>query len=170
MAQCAYCGSGIIFGGTRQGNLRYCNADHANRGALLAFSHQLPDSAIQEQVLKVHQGRCPKCGGPGPVDVHMYYRVWSALVLTSWNNNQQISCRGCAVKTQLGSALFCLLLGWWGFPWGLVMAPVQIIRNLDGAANPPDPSRPSPKLERLLRVNIASQVAAANRPAAPAAR
>jgi len=166
MAACAYCGSGIIFGGTREGALRYCNARCASRGNLLALSHQLPDSLIQEHLLKVHQGRCPKCGGPGPVDVYMFYRVWSALVITSWNNFQQICCRGCAVKSQLGSTLYCLLLGWWGFPFGLVMTPVQIVRNLGAAVRSPDPSRPSEKLERLVRVNVAGQLAA-SRPAQP---
>jgi len=169
MAHCAYCGSGILFGGVRQGAVRYCNARCANRGNLLALSYQLPAGVIQEQIFKVHQGRCPKCGGPGPIDVHMHYRVWSAVILTHWNNLQQISCRGCAVKSQLGSTLYSLLLGWWGFPWGLVMTPVQIFRNLGAAMSSPDPSRPSDKLERLVRVNIAGQVAAANRPAAPAA-
>ena len=166
MARCAYCESVIIFGGARQGALRYCNARCAARGSLLNLSHQLPDSLIQEQLMKVHQGRCPKCGGPGPLEVHMSYRVWSALVITNWNNTQQISCRGCAVKNQLGSILYCFLLGWWGFPWGFVMTPVQIFRNLGAAMSSTDPLRPSDKLQRLVRVNIANQLAA-SRPAAP---
>jgi hypothetical protein len=96
----------------------------------------------------------------------MSYRVWSALVITNWNNTQQISCRGCAVKNQLGSILYCFLLGWWGFPWGFVMTPVQIFRNLGAAMSSTDPLRPSDKLQRLVRVNIANQLAA-SRPAAP---
>jgi hypothetical protein len=166
MAQCAYCGTGIIFGGKRQGNLRYCNALCAARANLLAFSHQVPDSVINEQLQKVHQGHCPKCGGPGPVEVHTSYRVWSAVILTNWNSYQQISCRSCALKRQLGSTAFCFFLGWWGFPWGLVMTPVQIVRNLSAAMSTPDTLRPSDKLERMIRINIASQIAA-NRAASP---
>jgi hypothetical protein len=99
----------------------------------------------------------------------MSYRVWSALVITNWSNLQQISCRRCAVKSQLGSALFCLVLGWWGFPWGLIMTPVQIFRNLGAAMDSPDLSQPSDRLERLVRVNIAGQLAA-SRPASPPAQ
>lgn len=164
MAQCAYCGTGILFGGRRQGDQRYCNALCAARANLLAFSRQVPESVINEQVQKVHQGRCPKCDGSGPVEVYMSYRVWSALILTRWSSQQQISCRGCAIKSQLGSTAFCLFLGWWGFPWGLILTPVQIVRNLSAAMRAPDPLRPSDKLERMIRIHIASQMAA-SRPA-----
>src|SRR5512140_3815075 len=125
MAKCDYCASTIIFGGKTDANGRFCNDKCRGRGALLAISRQLPATAIQEQVWKVHQGACPKCGGVGPVDVHVSHKVWSALVVTSWSSTPQISCRPCGQKSQLAGAGFSLFLGWWGFPWGLVMTPVQ---------------------------------------------
>lgn len=163
MSRCGYCGTGILFGGKRQGDQRYCNALCASRASLLAFSRQVPDSVIQEQVQRVHQGRCPKCSGSGPVEVYMSYRVWSAVVLTRWSSHQQISCRGCAINSQLISSAFCLFLGWWGFPWGLVMTPVQLVRNLSAMGSAPDASHPSDKLERMIRINIASQLAASRK-------
>jgi hypothetical protein len=47
-------------------------------------------------------------------------------------------------------------LGWWGFPWGLLLTPIQIGRNLYGIANPPDPSKPSAQFEKIVRMNIAA--------------
>ena len=44
----------------------------------------------------------------------------------------QISCRRCGLKSQAAGAAFPLVLGWWGFPWGLVVTPVQIGRNIGG--------------------------------------
>jgi hypothetical protein len=43
----------------------------------------------------------------------------------------------------------------------LVVTPIQIGRNLVGAASGPDPSQPSAKLDKAVRIRIASQAAAA---------
>jgi len=56
---------------------------------------------------------------------------------------------------------FSLVLGWWGFPWGFLATPIQIGRNLVGVARGPDPMQPSAKLEKAVRIRIASQAAAA---------
>ena len=159
MAKCDYCGTTIIFGGTREGELRFCNENCLNAGVVLAVSQQLPDDLIQKKVWEVHQGNCPRCEGRGPVDVHTSYRVYSALVYSSWSSRPHISCRSCGIKSQLGDVVFCLVLGWWGFPWGLIVTPIQVVRNLFGVARGPDPTKPSPQLEKLVRLGIASQVA-----------
>ena len=157
MAKCDYCGSTILFGGKQDANGRYCNAKCQGRGALLALSQQIPQATLQEQVWKVHQGLCPKCGGSGPVDVHVSHKVWSALYITKWSSTPTTSCRSCGIKSQLTGSAFSLFLGWWGFPWGLVLTPVQIGRNVFGIARPPDPSKPSAQLEKIVRMTIASQ-------------
>src|SRR5438477_6863991 len=143
MAKCSYVCTTIIFGGKREGELRFCNDKCKSAGILLIAPQQLPDSVIQSKVWKVHQGNCPRCNGPGPVDVHTSYQVWSALLLTSWKSRPQISCRSCGIRSQLGDAAFCLVLGWWGFPWGLILTPIQICRNLIGVVRGVDPVQPS---------------------------
>jgi hypothetical protein len=57
------------------------------------------------------------------------------------------------------SAAFSLVLGWWGLPWGLLLTPVQIGRNLIGIARPPEASKPSAQLEKIIRMNIAANMA-----------
>jgi hypothetical protein len=156
MIKCDYCGTSILFGGKRQGELRFCNATCARRGALLGVSRQLLQNVVDEAVIRVHQGLCPKCGGKGPVDVHVHHRVWSALVVTSWRSTPQISCRACGIQSQAEDALFCLALGWWGIPWGFIITPVQMIRNVVGMLRGPDPLKPSPRLETAVRMKIAS--------------
>src|SRR6516165_7060227 len=157
MTKCGYCETIIIFGGKREGSSRFCSDRCREAGVFLAISKQIPDSLVQEQVWKVHQGTCPKCGGSGPIDVHTSYRVWSALLLTNWSSTPQLSCRSCGLKTQLADTLFSLALGWWGFPWGVVITPIQVGRNLAKVARPPEPSRPSAQLEGLLRMILAKQ-------------
>ncbi len=158
MTKCGYCGSTIFMGGVRDGDQRYCNKECHRSGLIMRAAQQVPAELIDRQVEEVFRGNCPKCRGPGPVDVHKFHRVWSGLVLTSWNSWQQVSCRSCGVKSQLGGALFSAVLGWWGFPWGLVLTPVQITRNIVGMCKGPDPSRPSDALRKRVQVNLGLQL------------
>ncbi len=157
MARCDYCGSTIIFGGKRDVNGRFCNKKCQAHGGLLAISRQLPEATVQEQVWKAHEGLCPKCSGAGPVDLHVSHKVWSAVFFTSWSSTPEISCRSCGLKSQLTGTAFSAVLGWWGIPWGLVLTPIQIGRNLFGVARPPDPSKPSAQFEKIVRMNLAAE-------------
>jgi hypothetical protein len=158
MAQCNYCGTTIIFGGTRDGNFRFCNNKCHTNAYALRLAQNVPADVLDRQAEEVFRGNCPRCRGLGPIDVHKVHRVWSALVLTSWSSGQQVSCRSCATKSQLGALLFCLGLGWWGFPWGLILTPVQITRNIVGMCTRQNPSQPSPELRKLLQVALGMQL------------
>ena len=157
MASCAFCGETILFGGVTKGQLRFCNSTCQSKGSLATAAATVPDSAAQALAQQIHMGICPRCQGPGPVDVHSAHWVYSALAFSRWGTKQQVGCRPCAVKTQVGNLLFSSVLGWWGFPWGLVMTPVQVGRTLMAIISPPDPSQPSPKLVQIARIQLASQ-------------
>jgi hypothetical protein len=161
MAKCANCNKWIIAGGKRDGDLRFCDAKCQEQGALTAVASVVPDQVVNEQAWKIHQGACPKCGGRGPIDVHTSYRVWSALVMTNWSSRPHVVCRSCGTKARMSDAARSLAFGWWGFPWGLIMTPVQVCRNLKGDAQ--DPAVPSLQLQKLVRLNLASQALAAGR-------
>ena len=169
MAKCTYCSSTILFGGKRDANGRFCNQKCQGRGALLALSQQIPESVVKDQVWKIHQGLCPKCSGSGPVDVHTSHRVWSAVFLTSWSSAPELSCRKCGMKSQAIGAAFSLALGWWGFPWGFIVTPIQIVKNGVAMARPPEALNPSPLLERVVRMNMAAQAVRQNSAQAPPA-
>ncbi len=158
MAQCGYCGTTIVFGGVRDGAQRFCNDKCHQNASLMSLAGQVPANLVEQQIQEVHEGSCPKCRGRGPVDVYRTYRVWSAFVLTSWSATPQLCCRSCARRSQLGGVLFCLVLGWWGIPWGLILTPIQIIRNIAGMCTGPDPRRPSAELEKFVKVTLAAQI------------
>ena len=160
MAACAACNTTILFGGVREGNDRYCNADCHSRGYLLTIARQIPQDVIREHTNAVYRGMCPVCHGPGPVEVHRSYRIWSALILTSWRTVPRISCRRCALKAQAGGATLSLLFGWWGFPWGFIMTPIQIGRNVAAMfRNSSEQNAPSAELEQAIGMTLASQFA-----------
>jgi hypothetical protein len=60
-------------------------------------------------------------------------------------------------QSQLGNLAFSAGLGWWGFPWGFLFTPVQIVRNIKAMVSPPDPAEPSAKLIQVARVQLASR-------------
>ena len=121
---------------------------------MIVYINCISPEFLEEQVIAVHQGICPNCSGSGLVDVHTSYRIWSALVLTSWASRPHICCIKCGRMKQIKDAIFSLLLSWWGFSWGLIVTPIQIIRNLVGMVKQPDSSQPSRKLRRLVLINI----------------
>ncbi len=159
MPACDFCGTRILFGGVSQGNLRYCNSICARDGAVAQATLTVPEAELERQVRELHQGPCPKCGGPGPVDVHTSHRVYSALAFTRWSSHPEVSCQSCGRMRQLKHAVFSFFLGWWGFPHGLIITPVQVTRNLAGliGMGAPDPGVPSPALHKAVRLSMAAR-------------
>lgn len=159
MASCSYCDSFILFGGRTDQTGRYCNEQCQQAGNLLALSQRVSPAKIGQLISEIHQGHCPRCGGRGPVDVHKAHKVWSMLILTSWSSSPELSCKSCAVKRQIGATLFSSVVGWWGFPWGIIMTPVQVVRNIVEMAAGPNPNQPSPLLERIARIQAGIHLA-----------
>ncbi len=119
----------------------------------------IPDSEVTREVIRIHQGNCPRCGRKGPVDVHESHYIWSALLMTSWNTRQHVVCASCGKKENIKGFFISLFAGWWGFPWGLVMTPVMITKNLWSLFSHQDVLHPSSKLVKLVRQNMALNLA-----------
>lgn len=152
--KCKQCGTFFFLGGIRRGEQRFCNHRCDRFNYELTRSEAIPTEVVDDQVRRVHEGPCPRCQGPGPVDIFSSYRVWSVLLVTSWSRRCHICCRSCAVKSQLGDTLFATILGWWSL-WGIVATPLQIGKNIVALLHPPDPSRPSEALRKQVRITLA---------------
>jgi len=148
----------MLFGGRTDQTGRYCNQRCKQAGNLLALSRHVPDAQIGRMVTEIHQGKCPKCNGAGPVDVHKAYRIWSAILLTSWSTSPALSCKSCAIKRQLGSIAFSGVFGWWGFPWGIGGTPLQIGRNIIDMVSGPQPDKPSAMLHKIARLQAGANL------------
>ena len=164
MPTCDYCGTWILFGGSRDGDLRFCNDACQEAGLEARVAERLPAEILEAEVAKAHASQCPQCGGPGPIDVRTSYRVFSALAFTRWSSRVNIACLSCGRKAKIADTFFCLFLGWWGFPWGLVMTPLQLGRNLWGLTKG-DSGGPSETFRKFIGTNVAAYVLASNREA-----
>ncbi len=159
MARCYYCKSIIFIGGKKQSNLRYCGNSCFLKGQYLLLTEKLPNKVINDQVNAVHQGACPKCNKKsGPVDIHTSYTIWSFILISNLKNDAQVCCKSCGVKAQLAGTVSSFLLGWWSVPLGIVMTPVQTVRNLIALIISPNPFKPSKKLEKLIRFNLGQEL------------
>jgi len=151
MANCASCGKMIESGGIRLGDRLFCDGTCLDKARMVEGAMPTSGRGVANSARQIHSGPCPICQGPGPVDVHDTYWVWSAVVFTRWGTRQQVSCRRCALKSQVGGIAQSAVLGWWGFPWGLVLTPVQIVRNVIAIFTPPRPDEPSARLRAIAR-------------------
>ena len=158
MASCATCNQLILFGGKKWEGKRYCNAECLEKAQLLSASTRLDPLLVAAMVRELHQGRCPECKGKGPVDIYESHLVWSAVVMTQWKSSRHLCCRGCARVHQGIAAGMSALVGWWGIPYGLVMTPIQLARNLGAFIRSPDPNDPSPELVEAAKVELISRM------------
>lgn len=93
MSKSAYCGQKILFGGISSGDMVLCGEECRRNQSLTHFAGQIGDDAFNWHVRETHQGACPQCDGPGPVDMHQSYIVYSVLVLTTWMTRIHICCQ-----------------------------------------------------------------------------
>lgn len=156
MGSCSVCGNTIVFGGLREGRHRFCGDPCRRSGEILVATESVPIEEAEDRAGRMQEGPCPRCGGPGPIDVLASHWVWSAVFLTRWWSRPELRCASCVRKERGLAVGFSLLLGWWGIPWGPIMTVVQVAKNLGGLLGGPIPGRPSADLVRLARMQIAA--------------
>lgn len=157
MGDCNSCGKFVLFGGRKVDGYRYCGSDCARSHSLLRAAERVPHSTLQQYVEQWRNGPCPRCKRQvAPVDVHSWHRVHSFILMTQWSTRRSVCCRKCGRRDQILGTVYSATLGWWGFPWGLLVTPVQIARNV-AAIFRRDPVRPTAEFERIVRLKLAER-------------
>jgi hypothetical protein len=159
MGRCAHCNKFII-GGKKQGALRYCNDACYQQGFLAVVADQQAPGVVAARLEQYRQQACPICGGEGPIDVYTSHTAWSALVLTSWKSKPRLSCVECGRSEIRKAMAFTVICGWWGFPFGLVVTPWQLMNNVKALKKARDPSQSSSELQQLVKLEVASALQA----------
>jgi hypothetical protein len=154
---CANCGTTILFGGIKDGNRKYCNKRCFEAGAINRLADAIPDSDAEILAANIHSGLCPKCSGEGPIDIHKSYSVYSVALYTKWQTSEHLLCKKCATKKQAIDLTSSFFLGWWGIPFGLIVTPIQIVRNVFSMFQFPDERNASDALKKRARLILATQ-------------
>lgn len=131
MKTCAYCGSTIILGGAKEGDLRFCNESCHTNGIAQIGVNEISDEEVLPLALSIFHGKCPICHKHnGNVEMHKIYKIYSFILLTQWKTKPFLSCIGCGKIEQAKALVSNLLFGWWGVPWGILGTPVVIVKNV----------------------------------------
>lgn len=127
---------------------------------MLRAALEVPDEHIDATVTGIHQGNCPVCGGPGPVDIHTAYRAVSLIAVTFWKPVERLSCRRCGVKFLLYNLVVTFFFGWWGVPTGVAVTPIYLCCNVGNLLFPVSPHRPSAELTQHVKTELGKQMLA----------
>jgi hypothetical protein len=162
MSNCTNCGTYILFGGIKDGAYHFCckkcqQQFMPNQEDLLLHPLIDLDDIVEQQLNEFHQGDCPQCGGPGPVDFHYSYRCVSVIITLS-TTVPQVSCKYCARSSKLKNLFITGFFGWWGFPVGLILTPIFIIKNLYALFCPTPAEQPSEQLRQVVRAGVIEQM------------
>ncbi|MGL6194258.1 MAG: hypothetical protein ACRC2T_05495 [Thermoguttaceae bacterium] len=149
--RCNHCGEQILFGACKHDGLFFCrpkckNAFFEARDGIIP-----PDDLVNAHANAIHKSDCPICGALGPVDVHTSHKVMSFLLVTQFSSPSNIYCRGCGNKDKIKNMFISGLLGWWGFPFGIILTPIYIGRNFMELFFPFSPEEPSQYLKQLIK-------------------
>lgn len=162
MAKCSHCGKFIMFGGKKQGELRFCSDACHQQGFLAPLAERFAPEVIEQQVRQIHQQSCPVCGGDGPADINTSRTTASILIMTSRKDSPRLSCARCGKGSINKGIASTALFGWWGFPFGFIFTPWQLFKGVKSLSNLPDASQPSEKLQRLVKLQVAGSLADGN--------
>jgi hypothetical protein len=156
MASCATCGNSILWGGVRQNGKRYCGQKCCSNDELGRLAARIPEQAVKLAAKQIRNGPCPVCSRRGGgIELRKSYTAISYVIMTSWGSYPIISCSSCHRRKVLGDFILTLLFGWWGFPWGMIMTPVQLFRNISAFSTDTNTSEPSQELCSAVRAMMA---------------
>ncbi len=155
MGSCASCKSFIIFGGEKVDDYRFCNNKCLEDGQIYIVASKVSNAEVELLSNEIHRGICPKCEKNTGVEVHKSYDIASFIFYTRYQTLRHVCCRVCALKKQSLDLVGSLFLGWWGIPWGILITPVQLVRNIFAMIFPPKTNAPSEELKEAVRMMIA---------------
>ena len=156
--ECDYCGSSARFSPVLDDGQRFCNVTCLQNARLMEISEDIPKEEIFQHACRIKEGACPGCScSKSKVEARKSYRIWSVVHISVFSTQTRICCHSCARKENFRSLMFCAAFGWWGFPWGVGITPVQIISNIVEMFKSRSGAKPSDDLLQAARINLAAK-------------
>jgi len=79
----------------------------------------------------VSELNCPTCGSMTErLNATMTGEVMSFVFFTTYNKKVKVGCPQCLDKANNNALTKTAILGWWGFPWGIIRTPQAIALNI----------------------------------------
>jgi len=154
---CPTCSKTILFGGIKEGDKKYCSEKCHEEGEVTRTAETFSDQTVEAFSAEIYNGSCPECDGPGPIDVHKSYFVYSFVLSTNYRTNENVLCKQCATKKQWSDLFRSFFFGWWGLPFGLIITPIMIVANIIAMFQNPHLKGPTKALNERSRLILAAQ-------------
>jgi hypothetical protein len=156
---CDLCGKSLRRKGyvSSESGKRFCSDECRESDYFLEAAGDIPHNEILKATHEIWNGPCPRCKrNRSKVDFRTHYWVYSVVILTSWGRNAEMCCRHCGIQANLQWMAYCLLLDWWGIPFGVLITPVKVLQNV-GQMLKTD-HQPSPRLRGVARLQLAREI------------
>ncbi|KAA2238914.1 hypothetical protein F0L74_22120 [Chitinophaga agrisoli] len=96
--------------------------------ALEAQNKAYTVSEVDQYCMLVRNLNCPGCNSNAtPLNATLTAEVMSFILFTSYKKQVKVGCPTCLDKANNGALLQSLVLGWWGFPFGIIRTIEAII-------------------------------------------
>lgn len=97
----------------------------------IAQTKEYTISELETYAEKLRKIACPICNQTHKkLNGTIAYTVKSFVFFSSFGIKPIIACPECLDKENNNSISSTLLLGWWGFPWGILKTPIYIYKNM----------------------------------------
>ncbi|MDB5268569.1 MAG: hypothetical protein JWP58_1609 [Hymenobacter sp.] len=110
-------------------------AETAEKTIAAQFS-VVSEEGVAEYCALLQTQPCPICRSSSQrLNATMTSKVISFLVMTTWKKQFAIACPPCLDKLNRDASTTSALLGWWGFPWGIIRTVQALVANGKMARN-----------------------------------
>jgi hypothetical protein len=110
--------------------LRRRNMDNSLVKAVDKQNERMTVAELDAYCEKLRSLPCPSCGGTAQkLNATLTSEVMSFLIITHYKRQIKIACPRCLDRANNSALTTSLLLGWWGFPWGIIRTIQAIGQN-----------------------------------------
>ena len=95
---------------------------------------EVNDNRFESYLSLIRSQPCPVCtSNAQPLNAALSGTVMSFILLTQYKKKLLIACPTYLHTANQDATVKTALLGWWGFPWGLIRTPQALVRNIKTA-------------------------------------
>lgn len=115
---------------------------------------EVSDNRFDNYLSLIRSQPCPVCTSTAqPLNAALSGTVMSFILLTRYKKKLLIACPTCLHTANQDATVKTALLGWWGFPWGLIRTPQALVRNIKTGKQIKS-GEPSDALISFVKTNI----------------
>ena len=156
MPSSSYCCASFNYRPVKREGRIYCGGSCLKQFEIDDLAERISEDEVKARAKSMRRSGCPLCRDDDPVDIHSAHYVWSLVLVSFYHTEMRLSCLSCAKTRQFRAIISCVGLGCWGLP-GIILVPMQVVRNLIGLLWPHGRKQASEDLEWMAAQQLAAE-------------